>query len=364
MQTLNAKDVIKNYSEEAKKTLEDQDYSKKRVNLGAVRETLPQEVFHNPVYKGILLFLQDLILFGAVFTSLWLVDSWYLLLPLWVLSGLMISALFVVGHDAAHGALFKSDALNYFIGTLAFLPSHHAYNQWAYGHNRIHHGHTVKLGADFVWHPVNTIEYKKLSAFKKLMHRLYWSIIGGGIYYMIEIWLKGMVFYKAPAKNASRDKLVVFLFAIAVSSTIIYFGGTNGDTFSWATGLWFWFKMYLVPFIAWNYYIGITVYVHHINPDIRWKKHSDWTPFHGQMIGTINYHIPKLLNIVLHNIYVHLPHHVHMKIPCYNLRKALEIIKINFKDYVVERNTIFADYIRSTQKCKLIHPETGEWMGY
>ena len=66
---------------------------------------------------------------------------------------LVVSGLFVVGHDAAHGALFKSKRMNSTVAHLAFLPSLHVYEGWILGHNRVHHPYTVRQGYDFVWHP-------------------------------------------------------------------------------------------------------------------------------------------------------------------------------------------------------------------
>ncbi|EKO97801.1 fatty acid desaturase [Leptospira interrogans] len=333
--------------------------------LGSVREILSDETFANPAYKGVSYFLRDLFFFVIVTVLLWNVDSWYVLPFLWFFAGMIISALFVVGHDCAHEALFKSKFLQYWIGQIAMLPSLHAYNQWGYGHNRIHHGHTIKRQADFVWHPTTKEEYSEFRIFKKLMHRFFWSIWGGGFYYMIEIWFKGMVLFTAPLKEAKRDKLIMLSFAFISSGLVFYFGASSiPGVFDIGTGLWMFTKVCLIPFIAWNYFMGITVYVHHIHSEIPWKTKEEWTPFYGQMKGTVNYHINPIMNFFFHNIFIHMPHHVHMKIPFYNLKRALNEIKVIYGDYVLERNTILGDYLKSTSLCKVIDSDTGKWMTY
>ena len=75
----------------------------------------------------------------------------------------MVSGLFIIGHDAAHEALFKSRRLNSIVGHVAMLPSWHVYEAWVLGHNRVHHGHTVREGMDFVWHPVTPEQYAAMS---------------------------------------------------------------------------------------------------------------------------------------------------------------------------------------------------------
>ncbi|WP_078129664.1 fatty acid desaturase [Leptospira alexanderi] len=333
--------------------------------LGSVRETLSDETFANPTYKGIGYFLRDLFFFGVAITLLWNVDNWYILPFLWFFAGMTIAALFIVGHDCAHEALFKSKFLQYWIGQIAMFPSLHAYNQWAYGHNRIHHGHTIKRQGDFVWHPVTTKEYAEFGIFKKLMHRCFWSVWGGGIYYMVEIWFKGMVLFTAPLKEAGRDKLIMLSFAFISSGLVFYFGASSSTGgFDVLAGLWMFVKVCVVPFLVWNYFMGITVYVHHIHSEIPWKKKQEWTPFYGQMKGTINYHINPIINFFFHNIFIHMPHHVHMKIPFYNLKRALNEIKTVFRDNVLERDSILKDYFKSTSRCKVINSETGKWMTY
>lgn len=333
-------------------------------SLVSVRENLTSEVYENPTWKGLAYFFRDSILFGLVVWGILNTNEWYFLLPLWILAGFTISGLFVIGHDAAHGALFKSKRLNWWIGQIAMLPSLHAFHQWAYGHNRVHHGHTVKLEGDFVWHPVSPDKYKSYNLFQKTMHRIYWSFLGAGPYYLIEVWLKGMVVFTAPTQGASRDKWLMIGFAALSSVGVVYYGGTTDQGFNLSAGLWLFTKLQLIPFILWNYIMGFTIYVHHINSEIPWKKGKDWSPFYGQMMGTFNYHVPKWFNFFIHNIYIHVPHHVHMRIPFYHLPQALDQIKSVYGDYVTERTTIFKDYWNSTKNCKLYDSEESKWVAY
>ncbi len=357
-------------------------FSAKKFTWKSIKDAISPAAYENPTHRGLLYFFRDLVLFGACMTALAMAEAWYYVIPLWLLSGLLISALFTIGHDAAHGALFQSKRLSYWVGFLSTIPSLHAYSQWAYGHNRVHHGHTIKLGADFVWHPVSPAEYQKKSWLGRAMHRLYWSPLGAGPYYLIEIWFKGMVLYTAPNAEAKRDQRAMTAIFFAISAAL-FFGGAYANAiagatsvesfaalaaangaFDWSAGLWMWTKMFLVPFLIWNYIMGFTVYVHHINEEIPWKARGDWSPAYGQLFGTVNYHIPRAINFFLHDIYVHMPHHVQVRIPFYHLKRALEDIKAVYGEYVIERDTVLADYLRSTKKCKLFDRETGRWYTY
>src|SRR5579862_7658059 len=68
-----------------------------------------------------------------------------------VLNGLAIGMMFIVGHDACHGALTASKTLNGILGRLCLLPSLHPYTAWVYSHNGLHHSWTNLKGRDPVY---------------------------------------------------------------------------------------------------------------------------------------------------------------------------------------------------------------------
>lgn len=338
----------------------------KEFTLRKIRESLSENVYRNPAWRGLTVFLLNIVAFAAVNVFLWQANTWYTIIPLVVADGLLIASLFIIGHDSAHSALFKSSKLNWWVGQISMLPSLHSYNQWAYGHNRIHHGHTVKLRGDFVWEPSTVEQYNNYNFIQKLMHKIYWSRFGAGIYYAIEIWLKGMMIYSAPQKGVFKDKSIVLAFLVSAISASFYFGATQDllTGFSVSAGLFAVLKMIIIPTILWNYTMGFTIYVHHISPEITWKNSKEWSPTYGQLFGTINYKINPVINLVFHNIFIHMPHHVEMRIPYYNLPLALEEIKSSFGKYVIERKTLFRDYFRSTKLCKVYDPDSGDWLTY
>ena len=178
-------------------------------SIADVIEILPDAVYDNPTALGLAYFARDVALYAALVAALVFMNNPILLVPLWILAGIVISALFIVGHDAAHGALFKSKRLSYVIGQLAMLPSLHVYEAWVFGHNRIHHGHTVREVMDYVWHPTSPEAYRALSLPERLLHRLKWSWLGAGVYYGWDIWWRNMMRFTPPEKIAAdvrRDR--------------------------------------------------------------------------------------------------------------------------------------------------------------
>ncbi|MGH9298851.1 MAG: fatty acid desaturase, partial [Acidimicrobiales bacterium] len=153
-------------------------------SLKPVLDILPDSVYDNPDWKGYAYFGRDLLMYAGLVTALILVANVFAVIALEAAIAVVISGLFIVGHDAAHGALFKSKRKSSWIGHVAMLPSWHVYEGWILGHNRIHHAFTVRQGYDFVWHPATPEEFRAMSPAGRLLHRLEWSWAGAGLYYL------------------------------------------------------------------------------------------------------------------------------------------------------------------------------------
>lgn len=331
----------------------------KPTGLKPVLEVIPEHCYQRSLIRGIGLVARDLILYGLAIWGLVVTNNPLLLVPLWLFAGLMVSGLFVLGHDAAHGALFDSSRLNAFVARLSMLASLHAVEVWIFGHNRVHHGHTLRKQIDFVWQPLTVAQYSELGRVQKLVHRLEWSSIGAGAYYVHRVWWEKMVRFPAPARWRTamrRDQMLIVAFAALGLALSVGFAGV--------AGLWIWAKVVVVPFLLFCQVIGWVVYVHHIAPEIRWWPRADWNRFRGQVEGTTVLWGPRGWDIFLHWIMVHLPHHVDMRIPCYRLPEAARAIAAEFPDDVEQRPIRLADYLRSTKNCKLYDYEQGCWLGY
>jgi omega-6 fatty acid desaturase (delta-12 desaturase) len=334
-------------------------------SLGDVIEVIPARCYDNPTWKGLAYFARAVALHALVLAGLAATDAWWLLLPLWALAALTVSGLFILGHDAAHQSLFKSERLCWWVGQLAMLPSLHVYEAWVLGHNRIHHGHTVRSGMDFVWHPLAPAEYRALSRWKKLRHRAEWSRFGAGLYYLRDVWWNKMIVFTPPAKLAAAIRHDFRVVAIATALATLGLGALGFAEYGTLGGaVWTWFKLLVVPWLLFNQVIGWTVYVHHIAPEIEWHPRALWTKFRGQMHGTTILRVPRVLDLFFHHIFLHVPHHVDMRIPFYRLPEAADAILAHFRDVVHEKRLSLRDYLRSVRRCKLYDFERGVWLTY
>jgi len=245
------------------------------------------------------------------------------------------------------------------------LPSWHVYEGWVLGHNRIHHAYTVRQGFDFVWHPYTAEQYAEMSALGKLRHRFEWSWIGAGAYYLREVWWHKMIVGAPPARWAKavrRDRFIVWGF-VAVAALLL--GALGWAMYGSVAGVaWMIVKVLVVPFLAFTYVIASFVHVHHVQPGIRWWKRREWTKFKGQMEGTTVLRARFGLNFFFHWIMVHVPHHVDMRIPMYNLELATDAIEKAFPGTVHDEPLRFRDFISNTRQCQLYDFDEGHWLTY
>ena len=334
-------------------------------SLLPVLRVIPPEAYDNPTWKGLAYFARDALLYAVAVAGLIVFSNPLIVAPLWILAGLSVIGLFVVGHDCAHQALFKSRRLNDTIGRLSMLPSAHVYEGWKLGHNRVHHQFTVREGYDFVWHPYTPQQFAAMSPFARLRHRFEWSFIGAGAYYVREVWWHKMMVGEPPKRFAQAirlDRVLVWsVWGLAVAALV---GGSLLAGGSVAGAVWLTFRVLVVPFLIFMFAIGSLVHVHHVQPDIRWWKRKDWTKFAAQVEGTTVLRVNKVVDFFFHQIMVHVPHHVDVRIPMYNLELAADAIAKAFPETMHDEPLRFRDFVRNTRACKLYDFDAGRWYTY
>ena len=333
--------------------------------LKPVIDVLPASVYDNPTWRGLAYFFRDVGMYVTLLVVLVLVSNIFAVAALELLIAMVISGLFVVGHDAAHGALFKSRRMNTTVAHLSFLPSFHVYEGWVLGHNRVHHPYTVRQGYDFVWHPITPVQFAALGWWRKAVHRVEWSWAGAGMYYAHQVWWKKMMVGPNPArwvKAIRRDRWIVTAFIAGMLALFTSIGMASGDSVGGI--LWLDARTVLLPFLGFSCFIGSVVHVHHIDPEIRWWKNAEWNKFKAQMQGTTVLRAPRGFNFFFHWIMVHVPHHVDVRVPMYHLEEAAEAIEAAFPGTVFDKPLRFRDFVSNSRACKLYDFDAGCWLTY
>jgi len=244
-----------------------------------------------------------------------------------VASGMVISTLFVLGHDAAHNSLSSSRALNAVLARLAFLPSLHNVTLWSIQHNRIHHQVPNVRGLNS-WSPLALDEYRQMSAMSRAAYRLYRSGFGMAPYYLVNRWWRAKFFPRADVdpdlrRRAWYDFAILVAWSILWSAFVVWLGGWSGGSSPIAAVGW----GFLGPFLVWNQLMGLTTLLQHTNPAVAWYRSADEArDAGGQELRTVHVRCPRWYGLVAHEIMEHPAHHLNPMIPCYRLRAAQTVL--------------------------------------
>ena len=332
----------------------------KSIKLSDVRKVISKECYSRSLFKAIIWFCIDLIVFltGMMFIfnsarlGLHILGS--------VICGVAAAMMFVWAHDAAHGTLFKSSKVAEIMGTLFMLPSLNVYRLWIYGHNKVHHGFTSFSPFDWIWRPLTPEQYFALSKVGKLFYRLERNLLTCALHYLRKVWWLAMIVYN-PAQNPKQKwghrlaKLLVLTYFIAMAALgYFYAGGIAGIFFA-----------VIIPFIIFSYFIALIVYLHHTHPDIPFFDiKQDWSHSIGLLYCSTIIHCSRLSEMLLHNIMIHVPHHVDIRIPFYHLKRAFRDLKRHYGEYIHEYRFRWFRIVNIFRRCKLYDFENKSWMTY
>src|SRR3954452_15745447 len=88
----------------------------RRGSLRPALDVIPPEAYRNPTWKGLAYLGRDLALYALLVWALIEVSNPFAVLALELPMALVVGGLFIMGHDVAHGALFKNRRLSAITG--------------------------------------------------------------------------------------------------------------------------------------------------------------------------------------------------------------------------------------------------------
>ncbi len=329
----------------------------KKIKSSDARKVIPKECYKQSLRKTFFWYTIDLVIFFIGFYLIFSSNSALIKILGGFIAGTATSFLFVWAHDAAHGALFKSSKFSEWIGTISMLPSLNMYRMWSYGHNKVHHGFTSFTPIDLIWSPLTPQEYQQSSFMKRFIYRIDRNFFTCAFHYFRHIWLNSMIKFN-PGKNKKQKrgyragKIIVLIYSLLVSIiSYVYAGGFIGIICA-----------LIIPFIVFNYFIAMIVYLHHTHPDVPYfDVKNEWSHAVGALSCSITIHSSKLSRLLLHNIMVHIPHHLDTRVPFYNLPKAYRALKTEYGDYLHEYKFKWSYAFNIFKQCKLYDFETKTW---
>lgn len=243
--------------------------------------------------------------------------SYWLTLPLTILTACFLVRTFIIFHDCCHQSFFKSRKANDWLGNITGVLTHFPYEQWRNAHN-IHHatsGNLDKRGIGDMW--VMTVEeYTASSSRRKLAYRLYRNPFVMLVLGPILVFLIANRLNRREAKR--REKLNTYLINVAIVAMYVGLGVLVG-----------WKSLLIVqtPILWIAGMLGIWLfYVQHQFEESYFEKDDKWSFVKAAVEGSSYYRLPRLLQWITGNIGFHHVHHLNPKVPNYNLEKAHEAI--------------------------------------
>lgn len=239
--------------------------------------------------------------------------SWWLLVPLAMLTGAFLVRVFIIFHDCGHGSFFKSrpanDIVGFIAGVLTFTPYYH----WRWEH-AIHHstvGDLDRRGVGDVW-TLTVQEYLESSRWRKFAYRLARNPV---VLFVIAPLYLFLISQRIPASNANpRERQSVYLMNLALLGMAI--------GLSCIFGLKAYLLIQLIALMTAGSAGVWLFYVQHQFEGVYWERGEDWSFVKSALQGSSFYKLPRVLQWFSGNIGFHHIHHLSPRIPNYNLEKC------------------------------------------
>ena len=261
--------------------------------------------------------------------------EWLALAVVWSLYGLVLVGLFVIGHDCGHGAFSRHRVVNSIIGHAVMSPMLNGYHTWKLTHNH-HHAYTQLRGQAVDWGAyLQTRE--ELSA--RTWRDSFITRLGYAMPLGVFLWIgwntlrrgvmvRGVI---GEARYAKERRQLLISNAIMMACQIAIVAGL----FSLG-GWWAFLKYHGIPAYIAGTFGAFIIAAGHANAQSLVFEKGDWTSARGQLSSTYNMRFPRIIEWMICDINIHIPHHVSIRIPWYNLRAANEALTAAWPDLVQE----------------------------
>src|SRR6185312_619143 len=211
---------------------------------------------------------------GACALMYWSLQlSYFLTLALAVPTGALLVRVFIIQHDCGHGSFFAARWANDLVGSLCSVLTLTPYANWRRQHAH-HHSAWNNLdkrysGADIYSACLTVDEYKSLSRFRRLLHRLpRHPVVAHIVLPPLVFLLLYRIPFDTPAEWAKERRAVYWLNG-ALAAAICALGLAVGFVPV---------LMVQLPVILVTSVIGVWLFaIQHRFDTARWKRQSEWT---------------------------------------------------------------------------------------
>ncbi|MEZ4319939.1 MAG: fatty acid desaturase [Myxococcota bacterium] len=249
----------------------------------------------------------------AITESMALFGPWWLRLVGMTLTALLTVRMFIIYHDAMHGAVFKGSVwgqrLMSLVGILTLSPR----SVWKETHD-YHHRNNCKLPSTAIGSfPVVTTRHWRRMAPNE---RRYYAFIRHpftilfGYFFLFLFGMCAASFYRAPKQHWASGVAPVVHFALA---------GLVGVTLGWGSAL---TGVIGVMFVACAVG-GYLFYAQHNYPGVEFQKRTEWSYHDAALKSSSYFKMSPVMHFLTGNIGYHHVHHLNHNIPFYRLPEAM-----------------------------------------
>lgn len=323
------------------------------ISMSDVLKTLPKEVFEIDEWKSWRAVAITIPAVALGYAAL-AVAPWYMLPAVYAYMSAAMTGLFVIGHDAGHNTFSKNQLVNDVVGTFVFAPLVYPFEPWRIKHNT-HHAHTNKLKIDTAWQPFTPPQFDKGGPVAQLLMRAamgpFWWLASIGHWL---IWHFDVSKYRTSEQGKVKISLaVVAAFTAGVLVPLLVTQGPIGFA-----------KWWLLPWLGFHFWMSTFTLVHHTAPHIPFRHAREWDQVKAQLGGTVHCDYPGWIELLCHDISVHVPHHLSTKIPHYNLRKAYAAIEEHWGKYINKAEFGLPLMKTVVSQCNLFDHEKKAWVKF
>ncbi|MCU0831333.1 MAG: fatty acid desaturase [Rhizobiaceae bacterium] len=240
------------------------------------------------------------------------------LAPLAVIPGAFaIVRVFILQHDAGHGALFASDTANTWVGRALGVLTLTPYDVWRHAHALHHasHGNLDKRGHGDI-DTLTVAEYRARTPFGRMKYRAYrhplvMFVIGPVYMFLLQ--------HRLPVGYMTKGA-VYWVSAMATNLGLLALSALIVLAFGWQALL-----LVHLPIALLGAAIGVWLfYVQHQFDPAFWARAPQWEREKAALDGSSFYDLPRWLMWMTGHIGIHHVHHLVSRIPFWRLPEVIE----------------------------------------
>ncbi|KIJ36992.1 hypothetical protein M422DRAFT_232190 [Sphaerobolus stellatus SS14] len=370
-----------------------QDYVPMTKSLKEIRAAIPARLFKRSTTKGLMYLGRDLVMMGLFFCLATFIDPFFSssstrsLLSLsgakaarwaawgvyWWFQGLVMTGLWVIGHEAGHLALSPSVPICHIIGLIlhSFLLT--PYFSWRYSHHT-HHTYIASMEKDNFGIPdtrsdlslpsekhqsVSYSEFFEDTPMFNLLYLVGRQIIGFPAYLLwnasgqkVPRWTNHFNPNSVLFTSKQRNAVILSDIGVLTMAGIIAYAVSKVGA---ATV----FKYYGLPWVLVGHWITMAVFLHHTDPRAPRFRGNAWNFQRGAAATVDREFLGWQGRFFLHDIsHYHVIHHYFSRMPFYNGEEATVYLKEILGPYYIHSSeSVFKSLWDTYRQCKFIEDD-------